>query len=176
MWAWSCRRTWLENDGMIPEDSYPARWGKIGDIPQMILQWTEEDIVAESCRRSPGCSTRKGGAGCTAASCPERHAATAMRGSMAGTVARRPAAAHRWRRPGLRRSDSVRVRGRKGGDVLTSRRKWWLCRLTEVVGFLHMFSYLSGEWFPGWVALILVVVTAGLLMPLLFEYEGWRRG
>ena len=24
MWAWSCRRTWLENDGMIPEDSYPV--------------------------------------------------------------------------------------------------------------------------------------------------------
>ena len=52
MWAWSCRKTWLENDGMIPEDSYPIRWGKIGDIPQMILQWTEEDIVAELSRVS----------------------------------------------------------------------------------------------------------------------------
>ena len=52
MWAWSCRRTWVENDGVIPEGSYPVRWGKLGDIPQMVLQWTEEDIKADLSRVS----------------------------------------------------------------------------------------------------------------------------
>lgn len=50
MWAWSCRKTWLENDGIIPSDSYPIQWGKVGDIPQMILQLTVEDIDQELSR------------------------------------------------------------------------------------------------------------------------------
>ena len=44
MWVWWCRKTWLENDGLIPADSYSMPWGKVGDIPQMILQLTAEDI------------------------------------------------------------------------------------------------------------------------------------
>ena len=50
MWAWSCRKTWLDNGGTIPQDSYPIQWGKVGDIPQMILQWTPEDIFQELSR------------------------------------------------------------------------------------------------------------------------------
>ena len=52
MWVWSCRRTWLENGGVIPSDSYPVPWGERGDIPQMILQWTAEDIDKELARVS----------------------------------------------------------------------------------------------------------------------------
>ena len=29
MWAWSCRKTWLDNGGAIPQDSYPIQWGKL---------------------------------------------------------------------------------------------------------------------------------------------------
>ena len=47
MWAWSCRKQWLENDGLIPQNSYPIPWGSVGDIPQMVLQWTEGDIEQE---------------------------------------------------------------------------------------------------------------------------------
>ena len=50
MWVWWCRKTWLVNNGMIPPDSYPIPWGKVGDIPQMILQCTEEDINQELSR------------------------------------------------------------------------------------------------------------------------------
>ena len=50
MWAWSCRKLWLMNDNMIPSDSYPIEWGKVGDIPQMILQWTEVEIEQELSR------------------------------------------------------------------------------------------------------------------------------
>lgn len=50
MWAWCCRKTWLENDGMIPGDSWPVPWGKHGDFPQMILQLTPEDIDLELSR------------------------------------------------------------------------------------------------------------------------------
>ena len=59
MWAWSCRRTWLENDGTIPEGSYPVRWGKFGDIPQIILQWTAEDIDEELSRISEALGTSR---------------------------------------------------------------------------------------------------------------------
>ena len=58
MWAWSCRKTWLENGGLIPEDSYPIPWGKIGDIPQMVLQWTAEDIDVELSRVSKALNAR----------------------------------------------------------------------------------------------------------------------
>ena len=50
MWVWSCRRTWLDNGGMIPPDSYPVPWGERGDIPQMILQWTAADIDKDLAR------------------------------------------------------------------------------------------------------------------------------
>ena len=59
MWAWSCGRTWLENDGTIPEGSYPVRWGKFGDIPQIILQWTAEDIDEELSRISEALGTSR---------------------------------------------------------------------------------------------------------------------
>ena len=52
MWVWWCRKTWLENDGLIPADSYPMPWGKVGDIPQMILQLTAEDMDHELSRIS----------------------------------------------------------------------------------------------------------------------------
>ena len=50
MWAWWCRKTWLKNDSTIPVDSYPIPWGKVGDIPQIILQMTTEDIDHELSR------------------------------------------------------------------------------------------------------------------------------
>ncbi len=37
MSAWRCRKMWIDNDGMIPGDSFPIPWGKVGDIAQMIL-------------------------------------------------------------------------------------------------------------------------------------------
>ena len=30
MWAWSCRRTWINNGGVIPDDSFPVPWGDRG--------------------------------------------------------------------------------------------------------------------------------------------------
>ena len=57
MWSWWCRKTWLANGGTIPKDSYPVRWGNVGDIPQMILQWTSEDINQELARISDALST-----------------------------------------------------------------------------------------------------------------------
>ena len=50
MWSWWCRKTWLENGGTIPRDSYPIPWGIYGDLPQLIMQWTAEDIDHELSR------------------------------------------------------------------------------------------------------------------------------
>ena len=50
MWAWWCRKTWLAGGGKIPPDSYPIPWGNVGDLPQLILQWSAEEIDAELAR------------------------------------------------------------------------------------------------------------------------------
>lgn len=50
MWVWWCRKTWRENGGTIPELSYPIPWGSYGDLPQLIMQWTAEDINYELSR------------------------------------------------------------------------------------------------------------------------------
>lgn len=50
MWAWWCRRGWLEHCGQLPSDFYPIPWGEIGDIPQIILQWSDSEIDAELAR------------------------------------------------------------------------------------------------------------------------------
>ena len=52
MWSWWCRKTWLNNGGMFPKDSYPIPWGKYGDLPQLIMQWTAEDIDYEFSKAS----------------------------------------------------------------------------------------------------------------------------
>ena len=56
MWTWWCRKTWLINGGMIPRDSYPIPWGKCGDLPQLIVQWTPEDIDQELSRAAESLS------------------------------------------------------------------------------------------------------------------------
>ena len=50
MWAWWCRKTWLENGDTIPVNSYPVPWGKYGDLPQLIMPWSAEDIDQELSR------------------------------------------------------------------------------------------------------------------------------
>lgn len=52
LWAWWCRKTWLDNAGRIPPNSYPVPWGQPDEIPQVILQWTPEDIDVELTRVS----------------------------------------------------------------------------------------------------------------------------
>lgn len=54
MWSWWCRRTWLTNNGTIPKDSYPIPWGQYGNIPQLIVQWTPEDIDQDISRVAEG--------------------------------------------------------------------------------------------------------------------------
>jgi hypothetical protein len=50
MWAWWCRKTWLDNGGTIPPRSYPIPWGTVDEIPQIILQWSAKQIDAELAR------------------------------------------------------------------------------------------------------------------------------
>lgn len=50
MWAWWCRKAWQDNGGLIPPDCFPVPWGKAGEIPQMILQWSSAELDRELAR------------------------------------------------------------------------------------------------------------------------------
>ena len=61
MWVWSCRRVWVDNGGVNPDNSYRVPWGERGDIPQMIVQWTAEDIDKDLSRVAEELRARKRG-------------------------------------------------------------------------------------------------------------------
>ena len=50
LWAWWCRKTWLDNNGVIPADVFPIPWGQVGEIPLMMLQWSADEIESELAR------------------------------------------------------------------------------------------------------------------------------
>jgi hypothetical protein len=50
MWAWWCRKRWLDNGGRLLPDEFPIPWGSVGEVPAMLFQWTEPDIEAEFSR------------------------------------------------------------------------------------------------------------------------------